>query len=125
MQEILSKHCLTVARSVMNHKWAYPFNHPVDILQYKDYPTVVKTPMDLTTIRRKLENEMYRTPEEMAEDMRLVFSNAKLYNPPGSDVYVMATTVQVRRAYNNLQQYSILKPSPAYPPSSSLGLAWS
>jgi hypothetical protein len=29
--------------------------------------------------------------------VRLVFDNARLYNKPGSDVHVMANTLQVRR----------------------------
>jgi len=36
---------------------------------------------------------VYPHPEEVAADVRLTFTNAQAYNPPGSDVHVMALTL--------------------------------
>ena len=41
---------------------------------------VVENPMDLTTIMSKVEGDIYSTPNEFAEDVRLIFSNSKAYN---------------------------------------------
>lgn len=65
-------------------------------MRYADYLKVVKTPMDLGLVKRKIEANQYFTPAEFAADFRLVFANAHTYNPPGSDVYVMASTLLVR-----------------------------
>ncbi|CEG45812.1 Transcription initiation factor TFIID, subunit BDF1 and related bromodomain proteins [Plasmopara halstedii] len=55
-----------------------------------DYLQVVKEPMDLGTIRSKLAKNEYKKPAEFARDMRLVWSNCKLYNQDGSDLYLLA-----------------------------------
>ena len=68
---------------IYNHPDAPPFQVPVDPigLQIPDYLEVVKTPMDMTTIRMKLmENGDYTEPWEFITDMWLMFENAWLYN---------------------------------------------
>ena len=61
------------------------FNIPVDpvALLIPDYEKVVKHPMDLGLIKRRLENGEYRTTSEYANDVRLVFDNAQRFNPLG------------------------------------------
>ena len=68
------------------------FAQPVDwkLLGLKDYLTVIKKPMDLGTIEKKLENRAYKHPGEFVDDMRLVWSNARLYNPVGTIVHEAA-----------------------------------
>ena len=78
-------------------QWAFPFKAPVDTTKWTTYLDVVKTPMDFGTIKRRLETGAYASPEEFATDMRLVFSNAKTFNPAGSDVEVMAGTLKVQQ----------------------------
>lgn len=36
--------------------------------------------MDLTTVQSKLEGDVYSTPKEFADDVRLIFQNSKAYN---------------------------------------------
>ena len=45
----------------MNHVQAPPFNTPVDYitLRIPDYPQKIKTPMDLGTIKKNIENGFY------------------------------------------------------------------
>jgi len=61
----------------------------------KDYPLIVKNPMDLTTICRKLEDGQYTDPWQFVDDMQLVFSNAWLYNRRSSPVYKSCTKVVI------------------------------
>ena len=49
-----------------------------------DYPTIVKTPMDLGTVQTKLNNGQYLYVEDMIDDIQLIWDNCKLYNSPGS-----------------------------------------
>jgi hypothetical protein len=76
--------------------YAWPFYQPVDadLLGLEDYHEVIRKPMDLGTVKRKIESGEYRCASEFAEDVRLVFTNCYRYNPPGSDVVGMARKLQ-------------------------------
>ena len=67
----------------------------MDLSRYTDYLSIVMNPMDLKWVKRKVEGGQYATPAEFAADYRQVFANAHQYNPPGSDVHVMASTLLV------------------------------
>jgi hypothetical protein len=68
------------------------FRQPVDWkgLGLTDYPLIVKNPMDLGTVRKKLLNGKYKLAEEILDDLQLIWDNCKLYNAPGSWIYVVA-----------------------------------
>jgi Bromodomain/Bromodomain extra-terminal - transcription regulation len=55
-----------------------------------DYPTIIKTPMDLGTIKTKIKKREYKTLYQVAEDVRLVWSNCMTYNADGSDFFRLA-----------------------------------
>ncbi|KAF8106047.1 hypothetical protein N665_0147s0006 [Sinapis alba] len=86
------KSCNALLTKLMKHKDGWVFNVPVDakVLGLHDYHTIVKEPMDLGTVKAKLENGLYESPLDFAEDVRLTFNNAILYNPIGHDVHSMA-----------------------------------
>lgn len=46
--------------------------------------------MDLGTIKDKLDNGKYKSLEEAANDVRLVWKNCMTYNQEGSDFYILA-----------------------------------
>ena len=62
----------------------------------QDYNAIIEKPMDLGTIRSRLENGSYKHPLEFLADCRLVFSNAQIYNKKGSDIFVMAETLSAK-----------------------------
>lgn len=68
------------------------FRDPVDWknLGLFDYREIVKNPMDLGTIKSKIENNKYTKIEDIAEDIRLVWFNCMLYNRDGSEYYHLA-----------------------------------
>lgn len=72
-----------------------PFRQPVDPtnLGIPDYFDIVKRPMDLSTIKRKLDTGMYQDPWEYVDDVWLMFDNAWLYNRKTSKVYRYCTKV--------------------------------
>ncbi|CAM8989508.1 unnamed protein product [Rhodiola kirilowii] len=92
MDRILSQQCSNVLKKLVCHKSGWPFLSPVDpvLLCIPDYFTVIKHPMDLGTIKSKLGKNKYNDVDEFAADVRLTFSNAMTYNPPGHLVHVMA-----------------------------------
>ncbi|KAJ4981695.1 hypothetical protein NE237_032532 [Protea cynaroides] len=84
--------CSTILKNLMNHPAGWVFNHPVDpvALNIPDYFSIISKPMDLGTIKSKLQKKLYLSTQEFAADVRLTFSNAMLYNPPSNNVHVMA-----------------------------------
>ena len=55
--------------------------------------TYVCRPIDLTTIKRKVETGEIRSTLEFRRDLMLMFTNAMMYNQPEHDVYKMAMTM--------------------------------
>ncbi|EFJ42905.1 hypothetical protein VOLCADRAFT_119228, partial [Volvox carteri f. nagariensis] len=94
LAEVVQKHCSTALKSITQHKWAFPFNNPVDTARFPDYPKIISSPMDFSTIKARQDGGYYRDPKDWWSDVMLVFSNAKRYNAPGSDCYLMAQTLQ-------------------------------
>ncbi|XP_077426453.1 histone lysine acetyltransferase CREBBP isoform X2 [Vanacampus margaritifer] len=66
-----------------------PFRQPVDpmLLCIPDYFDIVKNPIDLSTIKRKLDTGQYQDPWQYVDDVWLMFNNAWLYNRKTSRVY--------------------------------------
>ncbi|XVE54522.1 hypothetical protein DITRI_Ditri03aG0088500 [Diplodiscus trichospermus] len=91
----LMKQCETLLNRLMQHNFGWVFNSPVDVvkLNIPDYFTFIKHPMDLGTVKKKLVSGQYPSPLDFAADVRLTFSNAMTYNPPGNDFHYMAETL--------------------------------
>nr|CAB3482011.1 unnamed protein product [Digitaria exilis] len=89
------KSCGNLLKALMAHIWAGPFLEPVDVIKLNipDYFDIVKQPMDLGTIQKKMNAGVYSTPWEFAEDCRLTFRNAMNYNPVNNDVHLMAKSL--------------------------------
>jgi hypothetical protein len=87
--------CDNIVKKLMAHKWADPFNLPIDIegLGLHDYLTIVSEPMDFRTVKERIHTDFYSSYCGFEKDMMLVFDNATLYNRPGSDVHTMAKTL--------------------------------
>ncbi|KDO78720.1 hypothetical protein CISIN_1g0382292mg, partial [Citrus sinensis] len=92
------RRCGEILTKLMKDKQGWAFNTPVDVvsLRLRDYHDIIKKPMDLGTVRSKLENNVYKCPQEFAEDVRLTFNNALVYNPKGHYVYAMAETLSAK-----------------------------
>nr|GMC48638.1 transcription factor GTE8-like [Ipomoea batatas] len=92
----LLKQCGNLLKNLMTHQHGWVFNEPVDPvkLNIPDYFTVIKHPMDLGTIKKKLASGQYSNPLDFLADVRLTFSNAMTYNPPGNHVHIMADTLR-------------------------------
>lgn len=92
---VLMKRLKAIITTLMDHTDAWPFNQPVDVVRWglKDYFDVIKKPMDLRTISENMEGGKYQTPAQFADDVRLVWANAKTYNKIESEIYDFATNL--------------------------------
>ena len=57
------------------------------------YFTFVKNPMDLSTVRAKLEDGQYTDRQQVAADIRLIPANAQLYNTEGSHIWASSEKI--------------------------------
>ena len=74
--------CKEVTRKLFEHPLAKAFIRPVnpELDRAFDYFNIIKHPMDLGTIKKKLENGEYQNTTDWMSDIKLVWDNAKLYN---------------------------------------------
>ena len=85
-----------VIQKMMACEDSHPFRQPVDpvALNILDYPTIVKTPMDISTMHEKLMRGEYKNPLQFCDDAWLMFNNAWLYNKKTTRVYKMSSKVR-------------------------------
>ncbi|XP_029185046.2 bromodomain-containing protein 3-like isoform X2 [Acropora millepora] len=86
----------TIMKAMWRHPYSWPFHDPVDAvkLNLPDYYTIIKKPMDMSQIKKKLENHEYTCSQECIDDFRLIFNNCITYNKPGEDVVLMCQTME-------------------------------
>lgn len=74
---------------------AEPFRDPVDwnSLGLFDYPQVIKKPMDLGLVKKKVNEGKYKSIHDAADEVRLIWKNCMTYNADGSDFYNLAQTM--------------------------------
>ncbi|NXN40629.1 BRDT protein, partial [Rhinoptilus africanus] len=85
-----------VMKAVWRYKFSWPFHQPVDAaaLNLPDYYSIIKKPMDLSTIKKRLEHNYYTKAAECIEDFKTMFLNCYIYNEPGDDVVFMAQALE-------------------------------
>lgn len=54
---------------------------------YPDYYEIIKQPIAMSTIRKRITSNYYKSAVDFREDWRLMFNNARTYNQEGSWVY--------------------------------------
>ncbi|XP_054825965.1 tripartite motif-containing protein 66 [Eublepharis macularius] len=82
------KKCEKLVLSLFCNNLSLPFHEPVSPLA-RHYYQIIKRPMDLSTIRKKLQKKNkfhYSTSEELVADVRLMFWNCATFNYPDSEV---------------------------------------
>jgi hypothetical protein len=87
-----------IGRPILQKLFYHPknsniFNQPVDPIAQNipNYFDVITSPMDLGTIRSRLNSSFYQTLTSCFEDIRLVFNNAIYYNGKESYIGKLAT----------------------------------
>ncbi|MEQ2189030.1 hypothetical protein GOODEAATRI_020989 [Goodea atripinnis] len=85
-----------VLKSLWRHHFAWPFHEPVDAvkLSLPDYHKIIKNPMDMGSIKKRLENNYYRSASECMQDFNTMFTNCYIYNKPTDDIVLMAQSLE-------------------------------
>jgi hypothetical protein len=79
--------CYDIFHELENKSYAHLFYECVE----KD---VVKHPMDLFTIKSKLENNQYTKLDEFEQDIHLIFHNCYTYNDAESEIYHLGEALE-------------------------------
>jgi bromodomain-containing factor 1 len=86
------KFCQEILEELHKPKYwavASPFYYPVDpvALNIPTYHSVIKKPMDLSTVQAKLKAGQYENAKEMETDVLQIFKNCFKFNIPGDPTY--------------------------------------
>ncbi len=97
-QALSMQGCEIVLRKIAAHRFSEPFLEPVDQGEYSDYHSIIRKPMDLSTVWRKLKGFRGAKPyagnkKKFARDMRLTFRNCLVYNDESSEICKWANTL--------------------------------
>ncbi|KAK1876196.1 Bromodomain containing protein 3, partial [Dissostichus eleginoides] len=107
-----------VVKTLWKHQFAWPFYLPVDAIKLclADYHKVIKNPMDMGTIKKRLENNYYWSASEAMQDFNTMFTNCYIYNKPTDDIVLMAQALEKiflqKVAQMPQEEVALLPPAP-------------
>ncbi|XP_076298124.1 bromodomain adjacent to zinc finger domain protein 2B isoform X14 [Lasioglossum baleicum] len=78
--------CKALLEQLEQQDEAWPFLLPVNTKQFPTYKKIIKTPMDLSTIKKKLQDSVYKSRDEFCADVRQMFINCEVFNEDDSPV---------------------------------------
>ncbi|XP_044248786.2 bromodomain adjacent to zinc finger domain protein 2B isoform X2 [Drosophila takahashii] len=78
--------CKTLLGEMELHEDSWPFLLPVNTKQFPTYRKIIKIPMDLSTIKKKLLDLSYKAREDFCVDVRQIFDNCEMFNEDDSPV---------------------------------------
>ncbi|XP_022898232.1 histone acetyltransferase GCN5 isoform X1 [Olea europaea var. sylvestris] len=85
----------SLVKAMHDHPDAWPFKEPVDARDVPDYYDIIKDPMDLKTLSKRVESEQYYVTLDMfVADVRRMFANARTYNSPDTIYYKCSTRLE-------------------------------
>ncbi|XP_014297513.1 bromodomain-containing protein 8 [Microplitis demolitor] len=88
------KAVLLVYQRFTQHKYASIFLRPITEDHAPGYHSVIFRPMDLSTIKKNIENGTIRSTMHFQRDIMLMFQNALMYNKRNTLIYKMAMSMQ-------------------------------
>mmetsp|Transcript_30058 Transcript_30058/g.54357 ORF Transcript_30058/g.54357 Transcript_30058/m.54357 type:complete len:442 (-) Transcript_30058:61-1386(-) len=91
----LKSDLLAIVRKVDEQQFAWPFREPVDTQEVMDYLDVVKEPIDLSTIDKRVrEGKHYKSKQMLFADLMLMVNNCKTYNDDSSTYHECAVNLE-------------------------------
>mmetsp|Transcript_15479 Transcript_15479/g.23615 ORF Transcript_15479/g.23615 Transcript_15479/m.23615 type:complete len:259 (+) Transcript_15479:107-883(+) len=91
----LKTEMLQILKKIDEQQCVWPFRLPVDTTEVTDYLEIIKDPIDLSTIQKRLKKEdYYRTKHLLYTDLMRMVNNCKLYNTSDSSYYECAVQLE-------------------------------
>jgi len=88
------KAAIMLWKQIADHKHASKFMNPVTDEIANKYSTVIKEPMDLNRVRKRIDQGVIRNSLSLQRDLLLIFQNAMMYNSSKTDIYRMALEME-------------------------------
>ena len=106
MNDFERRKCLELTNKMLHMDMCKPFKDKVDPIRdgAQNYNEIVKHPMDLSTIRKNLNNGQYKLLDEWADDVNLVWHNAMLFNSEGTLIHLVAKEMEMwfKKKFKNM-----------------------
>ncbi|CAG8522593.1 3726_t:CDS:2 [Diversispora eburnea] len=77
-----------ILQEISNHRYASVFQNPIREQDAPGYYDIVKQPMDLRTLKKRLRDDQFH------RDLMLMFMNASVFNRKETDIHQMATEMK-------------------------------
>ncbi|WMV50678.1 hypothetical protein MTR67_044063 [Solanum verrucosum] len=104
-QKSLTAFMRSLLKIMHDHPDSWPFKEPVDARDVPDYYDIIKDPIDLKTMSKRVESELYYVTFDMfLADVRRMFANARTYNSPETIYYKCSTRQVLESHFSNKVQ---------------------
>ena len=71
-----------------------------------DYPTIIRHPMDLSTLQKNLQERKYQLNSEVLDHIQLIWDNCKTYNIEGSVINLIRNLISlISRSINKQMKW--------------------
>eukprot|EP00521_Asterionellopsis_glacialis_P009000 CAMPEP_0195290538 /NCGR_PEP_ID=MMETSP0707-20130614/6361_1 /TAXON_ID=33640 /ORGANISM="Asterionellopsis glacialis, Strain CCMP134" /LENGTH=562 /DNA_ID=CAMNT_0040350679 /DNA_START=110 /DNA_END=1798 /DNA_ORIENTATION=- len=91
----LKSELLQLVRKTEEQQSAWPFREPVDTTEVADYLDLIKQPIDLSTIEKRIrKGDWYKSRQMLYADLMLMVNNCKLYNDEDSTYHECASKLE-------------------------------
>lgn len=98
--QVLQQNFGGLLKEMCDSQYGFVFSKAVDADEWgiPEYKTIIENPMDLGTVRKRLDNGSYQwqRPQRLHNDVCLVFSNAMKFAKPGHMIYKLAKDMMER-----------------------------
>jgi hypothetical protein len=90
------KQIQTIIKKIESDSHSHIFHNPVPYKEWRldDYIKIIRKPMDLSTVKSKLVQGLYPTPNDVFNDIQLIWDNCKRFNLEDSDIYNTAVAME-------------------------------
>jgi len=98
-KNFLKSELLHILQKIKDQNFSWPFREPVDTTEVKDYLDIVKEPIDLSTMEKRIrkssvETGYYKSKQALLADLVRMVDNCKLYNDKESTYYECAMSLE-------------------------------
>lgn len=103
----------SILNAALKEPFSLPFRDPVSDIVVPGYSSVIKNPMDLSSMKLKNDKRMYSYRNEFRADVKLMIDNCVLFNGPRHDVTRLGNDL-VNWLYSRIDrlvEYSVNNPS--------------
>ncbi|KAL7470948.1 hypothetical protein ACHAXS_011224 [Conticribra weissflogii] len=91
----LKSELLQLVQKTSEQQFSWPFREPVDENEVPDYREVVKEPIDLSTMEKRIrKGDHYKSKHMLYSDMMRMVNNCKLYNGEASTYHECAVNLE-------------------------------